>query len=271
MPASVHLGDYSCQFSEQDSGADHPADGTVRLVLDIPAPREVIVTAQPNPVQIDLSRTALLIIDMQNDFLHEDGWFSAIRLVDVSPLRRPVEAINRLSNACRLASVPVFHVNWGIREDCADLPADLINRASGYGAHGGYGEETGRGPALVAGSWGAASADFIHHAPGDLTVNKHRFSGFRDTELDQILRRKGVTTLLFAGVNTDRCVFATLTDAAALGYDCILMTDACATVSPPSLEAAILTLTEMLHGFTALSVGLTDAIHSQISQKGDRP
>ena len=70
----------------------------------------------------------------------------------------------------------------------------------------------------------------------------------------------GVSTLLFCGINTDRCVFETLTDAASLGYDCVLVSDLCATVSPPEIEAAVVWLVETLHGFVANSADLLAAL-----------
>jgi nicotinamidase-related amidase len=75
---------------------------------------------------------------------------------------------------------------------------------------------------------------------GDLFVDKYRMTGFVDTELDSVLRNLDVSTLLFAGVNLDRCVYATLMDAAALGYDCILLEDCCATTSPPECATGTL-------------------------------
>lgn len=149
MPAILPRGDLCCRFSGHDSGVNHPHGRSVRRDRDIPAPWGAIVTAQPDPCRIDPSCAAVLIaavliIGMPNEFPHDDGWFPAVRSVDHSPLRRPVEEINRLA-------------------------------------------------------------------------------------------------------------------------------DACATVSPPSLKAAVPRLTEMPHGFTALSAGLTRAIHSQTSPQGDRP
>jgi ureidoacrylate peracid hydrolase len=93
--------------------------------------------------------------------------------------------------------------------------------------------------------------DELAVAPGDITVHKHRLSGFWDNELDSILRQQGITTLLFAGINTDRCVFSTLQDANFLGYDCVLLKDACGTSSPAYVTRGMHFIVQLLHGFVA--------------------
>jgi ureidoacrylate peracid hydrolase len=86
-------------------------------------------------------------------------------------------------------------------------------------------------PSVVQGSWGAQVVEELPMEAGDITVHKHRLSGFWDNELDSLLRQQGITTLMYAGVNTDRCLFSTLQDAAFIGYDNILLSDACSTAS----------------------------------------
>ena len=216
--------------------------------------------ARPGPVEIDLTRTALLIVDMQNDFLHPEGWFAAARGVDVSGLAAPIGAVNALAAGLRAADVPVIHLNWGVRADVANLPPTALDKASGCGAGPAYGDAGRNGPVLVAGTWGAATVDAIAAAPQDIHVAKHRLSGFRDNELAAILRRLDVTTVLYAGVNTDRCVFATLMDGAFEGFDPILVTDAAATVADPAVEGAVITLVEQLYGFTARSDAILSAL-----------
>jgi nicotinamidase-related amidase len=123
----------------------------------------------------------------------------------------------------------------------------------------GYAESSplDRGPSLVPGHWGAQVVEELSVAAADITVFKHRLSGFYDNELDSLLRQQGLKTLLFAGINTDRCVFSSLQDAGFLGYDCVLLEDACATPSPAYVSRAILFLVEKLHGFVASAQALT--------------
>lgn len=209
-------------------------------------------------VEIDLGRTALLVVDMQNDFLHPDGWFPQAGIATAAA-RGIVPGIDALAAALRRAGAPVVFVNWGVRADVANLPAGLIEKGRCGGTRPGYADPSpaGRGGILVQGQWGAAIIDALTVAPGDLVVHKHRFSGFHDNELDSILRARDVTTLLLAGINTDRCVFATLTDASFRGYDCVLLSDLCATVSPPSVTDTILFLTDLLYGAVASGAAFT--------------
>ncbi|WP_331498343.1 isochorismatase family cysteine hydrolase [Pseudomonas sp.] len=132
----------------------------------------------------------------------------------------------------------------------------------------GYAERSplNHGRSAVQGEWGAQIIKDFSVAASDICVNKHRLSGFWDTELDSLLRANGITTLLFAGINTDRCVFSTLQDAAFLGYDCILLADACSTPSPTYVTRAIHFLVEQCHGFIASAVALQSSLtHRQES------
>jgi nicotinamidase-related amidase len=104
-------------------------------------------------------------------------------------------------------------------------------------------------------------------APGDITVHKHRLSGFWDNELDSVLRQQGITTLLFAGINTDRCVFSTLQDGAFLGYDCVLLEDACSTPSPAYVTKGVLYIVQLLHGFVASAASLMRALPASASSR----
>ena len=170
----------------------------------------------------------------------------------------PLVLLPSLSGALRTAGARVVWLNWGIRADRANLPASVLYRGKRTPDAAGYGEASaaGRGPSLVQGSWGAAQIDELRAQAGDLAVMKHRLSGFWDSELDSVLRRAGITTLFFAGINTDRCVFSTLQDAGFLGYDCVLVEDACGTPSPRYVSDAIVYMVRQLHGFTTTSTAL---------------
>jgi ureidoacrylate peracid hydrolase len=233
--------------------------------------RRFRISAAPDPVIVDLARSALVIVDMQNDFIDEAGWFAAMRSVSCAPLRAISPRINALGDYFRAAGSTVIHVNTGLRADLANLPAGSIARADDLGRRAGFGftRDDERGPVMQAGHWGSESHDSIQRADGDITVLKSRYSGFRDNELEQILRRLDVTTLFFTGVNLDRCVFATLTDGAFQGFDPILVTDACATPSPPATCSAIIALVEMLYGFTTTTDSILNGHVPDQPQHGD--
>jgi len=233
------------------------------LVRQTRSTKAVRFDALPQPIEIDLARSALVVVDMQNDFCHPRGWFGQ-KGISVKPMRRPIAAIAALLPAWRASGAPVVWLNWGVRPDRLNLSPTVQFKGKRSAQGVGYAEASAedRGLSVVAGEWGAQVIDELTVAPQDITVFKHRLSGFWDNELDSILRQQGVTTLLFAGVNTDRCVFSSLQDAGFLGYDCVLLSDACSTLSPAYVSKAIHYIVQQLHGFVASTQALLPALIS---------
>lgn len=234
----------------------------VSLVRTPILPNPVRFDAQPHSIEIDIARSAVLVVDMQNDFCHPDGWFGQ-KGINVRPMRKPIAMIERFLPAWREAGGMVVWLNWGVRPDCLNLSPTIQFKGKGGSADAtGYAERSNHdcGRAVVPGEWGTQVVDELTVAATDITVFKHRLSGFWDNELDTILRQQGITTLLFSGVNTDRCVFSTLQDAAFLGYDCVLLSDACSTPSPAFVTRAIHFIVQRLHGFSAKAEALLSAI-----------
>ena len=233
------------------------------LVRQTRSTKAVRFDALPQPIEIDLARSALVVVDMQNDFCHPRGWFGQ-KGTSVKPMRRPIAAIAALLPAWRASGAPVVWLNWGVRPDRLNLSPTVQFKGKRSAQGVGYAEASAedRGLSVVAGEWGAQVIDELTVAPQDITVFKHRLSGFWDNELDSILRLQGVTTLLFAGVNTDRCVFSSLQDAGFLGYDCVLLSDACSTPSPAYVSKAIHFIVQQLHGFVASTQALLPALSS---------
>jgi len=213
-------------------------------------PRPVEIAAAPQNVAIDLNRTAILVIDMQNDFCSKGGWVDCIG-ADFTPDRRPIKPLQKLLPALRRARVQVIWVNWGNRADLANMPPNQIHLYKPHGTGIGLGDPLpGNGaPVLQKDSWAAAVVDELEQAPEDIKVDKYRISGFWDTPLDSILRNLDIRTVLFAGVNTDQCVLHSLTDANFLGYGCVLIEDCCATTSPDFCAEATIWNVKKCFGF----------------------
>ena len=213
----------------------------VDMATPFAPPRPLTLASAPQSVTIDLARTALLIIDMQNDFCAPGGWVDHLG-VDYTPDRAPIAPLNRLLPPLRAAGGRVVWLNWGNRPDLANMPPNQIHLYKPRGEGIGLGDplpDSGA-PVLQKDSWAAAVVDELRVHPEDLRVDKYRISGFWDTPLDTILRNLQIRTVLFAGVNTDQCVLCTLTDANFLGYGCVLLEDCCATTSPAfCTEAAV--------------------------------
>jgi nicotinamidase-related amidase len=219
----------------------------------VPA-RPLAFAAEPQNVTIDLARTALVVVDMQNDFCHPDGWLSHIG-VDVTPARKPIAPLQKLVPFLRDADVPIIWLNWGNRPDQLNLSPSLVHVYKPSGEGIGLGDPLpGNGArVLQKNSWAAAVVDELEVASEDIQIDKFRMSGFWDTPLDSILRNMGVQTLLFTGVNADQCVMCTLQDANFLGYDCVLLEDCTATTSPEYCMEATLYNVKQIFGFVANS------------------
>ncbi len=223
-------------------------------------PRPVTVPARPKRVALDLRRAAVLVVDMQNDFCHPQGWLASIG-VDIAPARRPIPPLTALLPLLRGAGVPVVWVSWGTRPDRLNLSPALRHVYDPEGRGTGIGDRRpGAGRVLQAGSWSAQVVDELAPDAGDVRVDKHRMSGFWDTPLDSILRNLAATTLLFAGVNLDQCVLHTLADANFLGYDTLLLEDCAATTNPDYCRDATILNIHQIFGFTLTSTDLAGAI-----------
>ena len=228
------------------------------LVREPALPRPITVQADGKLVTLDLARTAIIVVDMQNDFCHPDGWLGHLG-VDVAPARTPIAPLQRLLPELRGHDVPVIWLNWGNRPDRLNLSPALLHVYKPSGEGVGLGDRLpGSGAkVLERGSWSAAIVDELVVAPGDIHVAKYRMSGFQDTELDSILRNLGITTILFAGVNADQCVMCTLQDANFRGYDCLLLEDCAATTSPDYCLAATIYNVRQCFGFVVTSETIT--------------
>lgn len=249
------------RFGPAEHNAWSVSDAAVSLVRRPLAPRPLHFAASPKDLQIDLARSAVVVVDMQNDFCHKDGWF-AQKGVSLRATRKPIPLLKKLLPCWREAGGQVVWLNWGIRADRMNLSPTIHFKGKRTEAGVGYAERSpiDRGLSVVTGEWGAQVIDELEVEAADLSVDKHRLSGFWDNELDSVLRMRGITTLLFVGINTDRCVFSTLQDAAFLGYDCILLKDACSTPSPAYVTRSILFIVEQLHGFVATAQSLINAL-----------
>lgn len=226
-------------------------------------PQPITLQTETKILHLDLAKAAILVIDMQNDFCHPDGWLAHIG-VDVTPARTPIQPLQTLLPQLRIAKIPVIWVNWGNRPDLLNIsPATLhVYNPTGEGVGLGDFLPNKGAPVLTVGSWAAAVVDELEQKAEDIRVDKYRMSGFWDTPLDSILRNLCKTTILFAGVNADQCVMATLQDANFLGYDCILVKDCTATTSPDYCWQATLYNVNQCFGFVTDSLSLISAIKS---------
>lgn len=218
--------------------------------------RRIDVAAEPQNVIVDATRTALIVVDMQNDFCAKGGYLD-YRGVDYTADRKPIAPLQTLVPVLREQGLPIIWLNWGVRPDLLNISPSLLHAHTQDGSGAGLGETIpGGAPILRKGGWGAQIVDELDPGDRDIHVTKHRFSGFWDTELDSILRNMGLTTLFFAGVNADQCVMTTLQDATFLGYDALMLEDCVATTSPAYCMEATVYNVKLLFGFMTTSPAL---------------
>lgn len=235
-------------------------DNVDMTLLAVP-PRIVTIAAEPQTVTLDLARTAIVIIDLQNDFCTAGGWVDHIG-GNYEADRAPIAPLQKLLPRLRAAEVPVIWVNWGNRPDLLNMPPNQIHLYKNSGEGVGLGDPLPSNGAhvLEKDSWAAAVVDELAPLPGDIKVDKYRISGFWDTPLDSILRNLGIRSILFAGCNTDQCVLHSLTDANFLGYGCIMLDDCCATSSPAFCTEATIWNVKKCFGFVTGSSAILDVI-----------
>ncbi len=236
----------------------------VDMSLAPPEPRRARFATEPQAITVDLNRTAIVVIDMQNDFCTSGGWVDHIG-GNYEADRAPIGPLRRLLPKLREAGVPVIWVNWGVRPDLTNMPPNQVHLYKPKGTGVGLADPlpSNGAPVLTKDSWAAAVVDELAPHEEDIKVDKHRISGFWDTPLDSILRNLGIKTILFAGVNTDQCVLHSLTDANFLGYGCVLVTDCCATSSPNFCSEATIWNVKKCFGFVTDSDGIIDGIEGR--------
>ena len=180
--------------------------------------------------------TALLVIDMQRDFLDPGGYAAAARL-DVDALRRTIPAIQHLLAAARRLGMLVVHTREGHRPDLSDCPPAKLARSRAAGAEIGSAGPLGR--LLVRGEFGHDFIDELQPIPGETVIDKPGYGAFHQTDLAQILQNRGIDHLILGGVTTEVCVHSTLREAVDRGYGCVLAADACGSAYPHLHAAAL--------------------------------
>jgi nicotinamidase-related amidase len=237
------------------------APSHVDLSMPAKEPLPAAISAQPQNITVDLSRSAMIVVDMQNDFCAPGGWVDWLG-ADLTPERAPIKPLQAILPALRANGVPIIWLNWGNRPDRKNLPPTILYVFNPDGKGIGIGGELpGNGAHLLEkDSWSAAVVDELVQLPEDIKVDKYRISGFWDTPLDSILRNLEVKTVFFSGVNTDQCVLHSLTDAHFLGYNCVLVEDCCGTTSPDFCAEATLWNIKKCFGFVTKSADVISAM-----------
>ncbi|QQP88884.1 cysteine hydrolase [Skermanella sp. TT6] len=194
-----------------------------------------IPTAKPYPFAFPPARTALVIIDMQRDFIEPGGFGEALGN-DVTPLAALVPHVRRLLDGCRAAGLTIIHTREAHEPDLSDCPPAKRLRGSSDLR---IGDEGPMGRILVKGEPGNAIVDDLAPLPGEIVIDKPGKGAFYATRLGEILAERGITHLLFAGVTTEVCVQTTMREANDRGFECLLVEDATESYFPAFKQATL--------------------------------
>jgi ureidoacrylate peracid hydrolase len=220
------------------------------------------LNTKPEPVEIDVAKSAVVVVDMQNAFASKGGMLD-IAGVDISAAACVTQKIAAVMNTARASGIPVVHLQMGYKSDQSnsggpnspnwhkELAMTLMNRRPEL-----------KGKLLTEGTWDFAIVDELKPRAEDLVVVKTRYSGFAGTPLDSLLRTRGIRYLFFAGIATNVCVESTLRDAYFLDYWPILLRDAAMPAGPPAAHDATVYNVEMFFGWTLKSDEFLAALNS---------
>src|ERR687885_1255152 len=228
------------------------------------------IGARPKPFTMDLSRTAVIVVDMQNDFATEGGAFARAGL-NIVPVQNIIAPTARVLAAAHDTGMKVIYLKMAFRPDLSDVGAadsknwslhTLLRMGESVTAPD---DQLSR--LFIKDTWNTEIVSELTPQPSDIVVTKHRFSGFYGTDLDVILSGLGIKYLVFTGCTTSVCVESTLRDAMFRDYCCLLLADCTAEpigagLSRSNHEASLLAI-QLLFGWTARSDDLIAALAGQ--------
>src|SRR3954447_21808824 len=219
------------------------------------------IAAEPEPIALDFTATALLIIDMQRDFM-EPGGFGETLGNDVSQLARAIKPIAAVLDAARAAGLLVAHTRAGHLPDLSDAPPAKIARGAPSLRIGDPGP---MGRILVRGEPGHDIIPELYPLDGEIVIDKPGKGAFYATELGELLQKHGIENLLVCGVTTEVCVNTTVREANDRGYRCVVLADGCASYFPEFHEMGLKMIKAQggIFGWVSNSIAVLEALSAE--------
>jgi ureidoacrylate peracid hydrolase len=225
------------------------------------------VSAAPELLSIDPTETAVIVVDMQNDFGSEGGMFARAG-IDISAIRGVIEPISRVLDAGRRTGMKVIYLKMEFEPDLRDAGGpgapNLVRHLAldvGKAVKAPDGSDS---RILIKGTWNTEIIPELQPQPHDIVMSKHRYSGFFETDLDSVLKSHGIKNLVFTGCTTSVCVESTLRDAFFRDYRCLLLSDCAAepigSDQPRSNHDASLLVVQTLFGWVSASPAFLEAL-----------
>ena len=224
------------------------------------------VIAEPAPIELDWSVTALMIIDMQRDFMEPGGFGEALGN-DVSQLARAVQPIGNVLAAARDMDMLVIHTREGHLPDLSDAPPAKVERGAPSLRIGDPGP---MGRILIRGEAGHDIIGELYPLDSEIVIDKPGKGAFYATELSDILQKYGIENLLVCGVTTEVCVNTTVREANDRGYRCVVISDGCASYFPEFHEMGLKMIKAQggIFGWVADSAAVLKAMQAETSTTG---
>ncbi len=223
------------------------------------------IPARPEPLTIRPDQTAVIVVDMQNAFASKGGYLDLYG-VDISGAPGVIQQINRVLAASRPAGMQVVFLQMGWDHDlCEAGGPNSPNWHKARALRLMRQRPELQGKLMIKGTWDYALVDDLKPQPQDLVVHKPRYSGFYSTNLDVLLRERGIRHLVFTGIATNVCVESTLRDAFFLEYFPLLVMDSAMQSGPPSLHEATVYNVQQFFGWVTSTDEYVNALQSGVA------
>ena len=222
---------------------------------------EIIIKAKPEDIKLDINRTALIVVDMQNSFCKKGGMMDFFGKLDEGMTKRVIAIDKKVIDACRRIRIKIIYLRMTYGRDLLDAGGP---ESPNYWKQGGLvamrKNPELKGKFLTSGTWDWEIIDELKPQPEDTIVNKSRYSGFVNTELDTVLKKFNIKYTVFIGLFTNVCVESTLRDAFFHEYFPVLVSDGCGNTGPDYIQDATIWNVTSVFGWVTRADDLIQAL-----------